>query len=623
MPSPDGIHPYGRIGINHAQPEVGIDYPLVGVPSADIAQLLADLCLNYEDRSDYDDALPAYQLPFRISWLAGFGTDPATGTPTAPVNSADIIIVDANDDVVFDSRSATMLLDRAWGPRLWIYEWVNATAHLTVVRHAAWAPEVTPITYSSAFNPDHAVLHARTVRRLPRRLKTVTALMQTISGALFDVEAQYNMEIAAQTIERGSRNVTQLTFNAVPGSGLGVYPDCEEELQVITKINGIAPTSSGHFFMVADECYFIRQPVVVISEDPRQTYPSVLLYPYNEIDESLLLGPDPLAGTTTSAVGWPQGKEYAHLYLGNDCVPCCDCADYVNAAQFIIREAAEFKKLARSANDAAKQYEAARTRFINDKNCRTRFPIRIALQPQVCPTIDVVVQFCNQSDQCITDLTLNLELDAAGGVGAELPGYTQVKGVHFNEPGNLTPLVERSRLIGDWPSYTMAWEYVPPYGSVYVKARFEFGECGGAEVAGEFEPYVIAAAATATVGGQLLTLPPVEGDDSIQEPEIATAYANAALRCPADLDDVAKKNFCLLPGGQQSPIGSIGPGSLWRAGATGPQGNAGATGPATPSFTFGPTPPASPVYGAVWLDSVTGRKFIFTYDDNTDQWIEI
>lgn len=553
MPPVDGTHPYGRVGINHAQPEVGIDYPLVGVPSSDIAQLLADLCLNYEDPSDYDDALSAFELPFRISWLAGFGNDAATGLPAAPVNSADAIIVDANNTVVFDSRAATLLLDRAWGPRLWIYEWITATAHLTIVRHAAWAPNATPLTYSSAFNPTNAVLHARTVRRLPRRLKTVTALMQTIAAAPFDIEAQYNMEISVETVLRGSRNVTQLTFSAIPGSGFGVYPDCEEELQVITKINGIPPNDSGHFFMTADDCYFIRQPVLVLSEDPRQTYPSVLLYPYNEIDESLLLGPDPTAGTSTTAAGWPQSKEQAHLYLGNDCVPCCDCADYVNAAQFIIREAAEFKNLARSANAAAKQYEAARSRFINDKNCRTRFPIRIVLQPQACPTIDVVVQFCNQSDQCITNLTLNLELDAAGGIGAELPGYTQVKGVHYSEQGSLTPLVERSSLIGSWPSYSMTWEYVPPYGSIYFKARFEFGDCGGAEVAGQFEPYVIAAAATVTVGGELLTLPLVEGGDNSEPPEIATAYASAALRCPAEADDVAKKNFCLLPNGQPIP----------------------------------------------------------------------
>lgn len=547
MPPVDGTHPYGRVGINHAQPEVGIDYPLVGVPSSDIAQLLADLCLNYEDPSDYGDAASAYELPFRISWVAGFGNDAATGSPAAPVNSADIIIVDANNVVVFDSRGATMLLDRAWGPRLWIYEWLTAAAHLTVVRHAAWAPEVTPTTYSSAFNPTNAVLHARAVRRLPKRLKSVTALLQTISSADFDIAAQYNMEISTQSLVRNSRTVTQVTFNAVPGAGFGVYPDCEEELQVITKINGIAPTTSGHFFMTADECYFIRQPTHVLSEDPRQTYPSVLLYPFNEIDETLLLGPDPLAGTTTEAAGWPASKDHAHLYIGNDCVPCCDCADYVNAAQFIIREAAEFKKLARSANSAAKQYEAARTRFINDKNCRTRFPIRVVLQPQACPTIDVLVQFCNQSDQCVTDLTLNLELDAAGGVGEELPGYTQVKGAHFSELGNLIPLVERSQLVGTWPNYTMTWEYVPPYGSIYFKARFEFDECGGAEVAGQFEPYVIAATVTATVGGELLTLPPLEGGNVAQEPELATAYASAALRCPAEPEDIAKKNFCLLP----------------------------------------------------------------------------
>jgi hypothetical protein len=559
MPSPDGIHPYGRVGINHAQPEVGIDYPLVGVPSSDIAQLLADLCLDYEDPADYNSALTAYELPFRIEWIAGFGTDPATGSPSAPVNSADIIIVDANNDVVFDSRSATILLDRAWGPRLWIYEWLSDTAHLTVVRHAAWAPEATPVTYSYAFNPTHAVLHARTVRRLPKRLKTASALLTTLTNAPFDLAAEYNMEIAAETITRGSRNITRVTFNANPGAGLGVYPDCEEELQVITKINNIPPTESGHFFISADGCYFVRQPVLVISEDPRQTYPSVLLYPYNEIDESLLTGPDPLAGTTTAAVGWPTSKEYAHLYLGNDCVPCCDCADYVDAAQFIIREAGEFKKLAKEAHAAAREYEAVRTRFINDKDCRTRFPIRVALQPQACPTIDVLVQFCNQTDTCLTDLVLNLELDANGGIGEEMAGYTQVKGAHFGNPGNLKPLVERAQLNGAWPNYSMTWEYVPPHASVYFRARFSFDNCGGIQVdplapGSELEPYVITAIATATVNGQTLMLPLRENsNDEVQEQ--ASGSAVAALRCPATQEDVAPKNFCVIPTSLPDPIG--------------------------------------------------------------------
>jgi hypothetical protein len=620
MPPVDGIQPYGRVGINHAQPEVGIDYPLVAVPSDDVSQLLADLCLSYEDPSDYNSALTPFKLPFRISWLGGFGNDPATGSPSAPTNAADIIIRDANNAPVFDSRFASLIRNLAWGPRLWLYEWLGDIGHLTVIRHTAWREDDTQKTYSSAFNPVSAQLHARTVRRLARRVKTITAVMTTISQDDVDLAAEYNMVLAPQSTTNGLRDGTRITFDATPGGGLGVYPDCEDKLLAITKINGITPTQSGNFFLLADECYFARQPVQLLSEDPRRTYPSVLLYPYNEIDVDL---PDPAAGTTTAAAGWPTEKEYAHLYLGNDCVPCCDCADYVDAAQFIIREASAFKALARKSQTAAKQYEDVRNRFIADKNCRTRFPLRVTLQPQACPTIDVVVQYCNQTDQCITDLRVNLELDAGDGVGAELPGYTQIKGARFGEPGNLNPLVERSKLNGTWPNYYMLWEYVPPYASVYFRTRFEFGECGGGEVAGQFEPYVVAAAITASVKGVTLKLPPLEGQGGNQPEIIATSYANAALRCPAANDDVAKKNFCLIDPTKPGSIGSMGPGSLWRAGATGPAGPAGATGVGSASFTFGPSPPPSPVYGAVWLDSNTGRKFIFTYDANSDQWIEI
>jgi hypothetical protein len=43
--------------------------------------------------------------------------------------------------------------------------------------------------------------------------------------------------------------------------------------------------------------------------------------------------------------------------------------------------------------------------------------------------------------------------------------------------------------------------------------------------------------------------------------------------------------------------------------------NAGAT------ISFGPTPPANPLVGALWWDSISGQLFIFYDDGNTKQWV--
>jgi hypothetical protein len=162
------------------------------------------------------------------------------------------------------------------------------------------------------------------------------------------------------------------------------------------------------------------------------------------------------------------------------------------------------------------------------------------------------VQFCNQSEDCIKNFVLKLALDADGGIGEEMPGYTQVKGVHFGDPGNLHPLVERSNLDGAWPNYSVSWEYSAPHASVYFRARFTFDNCGGVPISPsgpitEVEPYVITAVATATVNGQDLMLPPLEGQNEETELTQASGSAVAALRCPATSDDVAPKNFCVLP----------------------------------------------------------------------------
>jgi hypothetical protein len=55
---------------------------------------------------------------------------------------------------------------------------------------------------------------------------------------------------------------------------------------------------------------------------------------------------------------------------------------------------------------------------------------------------------------------------------------------------------------------------------------------------------------------------------------------------------------------------------VWN-GTTWTVANAGAT------ISFGPTPPANPLVGALWWDSVGGQLFLFYDDGNTQQWVVV
>lgn len=83
------------------------------------------------------------------------------------------------------------------------------------------------------------------------------------------------------------------------------------------------------------------------------------------------------------------------------------------------------------------------------------------------------------------------------------------------------------------------------------------------------------------------------------------------------------------PPGLPGPQGPIGvPGNDGAAGATGPQGpkgdkgDTGATGPAGGgAVTVSATPPASPVAGALWWDTIRAQLYVWYDDGSSQQWV--
>lgn len=546
---------HGRQGIGVVQPQAGIDFPIVQ-PSEDIRYLLADFHISFDQPSDYS-SVPPFKLPFRVYWLSGFGNaDPGFEVPTQggdgswssvcvsqsssgsidclpiPRNGRDIIIVDADDRVVFDSTHPDVSYEtRAWTDRLRIVVWRHPTDQtVSLVYHTAWNPTDSPEPkdYPSYFFPEEAVLDERVVARLPKRLRSLTVVLDNMRKTAVEFVAGYNMRIDADATQEpdGGRRTTRVTFNAVPGAGLGVFPDCTTPPLNIGSINGVLPTTAGDFYMAATDCYWIRQPTRVISESPLVTIPEINLTPGSVPTAGM---PSANAGSSKTALGWPNNDDprYAHLQFGNDCEPCCDCPDYVDAARYMNRTRDKYHDLGENLEVLRDLYHSNRERWLSAADCLNRKPLRIRLLPQSCPFLDVSIQFCNQTGACLNNIELSVTFTTspAGGTAVEVPGFTFITGAR-RIPGRTAPATDRYQMGGSWPTFTAFFDSAQPGQSVHARFRLSFGDCG---MSGG-----VAYAVTGTLTGS------VDGDpvmvNNTDEPPVlvaATAVDTQTLNCPA------------------------------------------------------------------------------------------
>jgi len=524
---------FGRKGIGVTQPISGTDFPLVE-PSEDVRYLLADFQLNYEDPADYDAAIAAFTPPFRVAWMYGFGCKPSTvpgdnssssmslGSesvvtfPPSPVHDVDIVVFDADDRVVFDSTTADTFTSRDWGPRLHIFTWSTGGLTCRLVRHTKWSRDrhPRPRNYPIAFLPENATLDARTIARAPRRIKSLRVVLDqfTLEDTI-ELTGGYNMTLVANTpVTVGRRHVSRIEFKAIPGDGLGTYPGCDPAPLYVRAINGQRPTATGHFYMAAAGCYFLRQPTLVIDET---TVPSATRAPYAIVEDL----PDELAGTTIDAAGWPASKYYGQLQLGNNCTPCCDCDDYVATAAYMNELGNTYAALGADAAKAGQRYRDAHARWETVRNCVLTHPLQIILRPQYAPFLDVAVQFNNVGSVCLHNVTVRVTLSTVpeGGVGIQVTGYTFISGPTLD--------VDAARYVmgGEWPEFTATWDSVPPGTSVNARFRLVFDGGGGVTSETGFTSYAVTADAAALSSGI-----PIE----TQTGDPITVSSTAVMRAP-------------------------------------------------------------------------------------------
>jgi hypothetical protein len=489
------------LGIGVVQPQSGLDYPFVSPglnadPTylLDVRELFADFYLSYDDRGYYWQTEKAAH-PLRIYWLYGFGNGPAfsTGQDSLPsvrvpnnTHAKDLIVIDNDNKVIFDSTQADYYEEIVWGDHYKIIEWRRnvkptdlATQQRSVCRAVQFLHLHTNTTIPErpiSFCPRNAVLDERAIEKIPKRVlamrvKTGDCVSEWFHDKVTLVNG-YNTEIAAGENENAFqnfavpetlRNNTNFTFRAAPGIGLGQFGACatgvcEEDAptgvcnpgedliikiceeptgEKITNFNGVPPNKQGNINLNASDCLFIRKPTQFIAGKPRNTY----------IVNGVALRPV--------------------MHIGGDCGPCCACEDYVETARYLKKVADRYSVIGERVSATQDLHEQNNRRWNDQRNCRLSRPLRLLLVPQPCPCIDVIAMYCNQCDDCAANVRLTISFSSdPGGVTARIDErYTEIVGVNYNIPAVIN---------GGWPSFSVDFPVVDAGSSVYAKFRLCF-----------------------------------------------------------------------------------------------------------------------------------------------------
>jgi hypothetical protein len=483
----------GRRGIGVMQAYCGLDYPFVPPLSADgdndIRYLVADFYLAYDDPGEYDTGSAKTAFPLRIKYLYGVGcvdNEPDPSFPE-PSHAADIVIVDANDNVVFDSTaSGTAFHTAAWGADYVIYAWQAADgAVCRLLAYTTWsATDDDTKDFSKYLMPPRAVLDARAVYKLPRRLKRISvedANVTTVAPA-GDIVLQngYNTTlVTGDTTAVDFRTVTPITLSAVAGSGAGRYP-CgtpDSSPKYITKINGVRPTAAGNLVLGGSGCLWARRPV-----------------DYTD--------------------GVPAPSTTAQQQMGADCKPCCACEDYAATALYMNSVRNRYKLIGQRAEHVRSLHEENVARWNSHRACSIQSPLRLLLVPQPCPTLDVVLMLCNPCTQCIpvSTLTVAFTSDEPGLTADVVCGYTALFASGVN--GRPVPINSPEAL-----TYSVNFPQITAGDSAYVKFRLKFSNRA---------QYSITGVLTGTAGSSPI-LTNCGGEGAAE----AVAQASQALACTA------------------------------------------------------------------------------------------
>jgi hypothetical protein len=462
------ISPGGRGGLGVIQPQSGLDYPFVN-PSEDIRYLVADFYFAHHAAVDYDTNETPIAYPLRIKRLYGVGcvenSVPGDHVPRAGV--ADIVIVDANNNVIFDTTVAELITEtvKNWGADYKLYLWQTKNETCRLLAYSTWAEtDGDKKNYDKYLAPQSAILDSRSVYRIPKNVLSLSVRNGTQTAGPYrgDIVFRngYNTEISNDLPATVAlRRTTRIGFSAEPGTGAGKYPCATGAETVIeypiNSINGVTPGIGGHFLMGAADCLWVRRPTIYTPENPR-----------------------------------PFAQSSAQQQIGADCKPCCGCSDYVATAMYMNYTRDRYKLIGRRATDVKSLHETNVARWNAYRQCTIQNPLKLAIVPQRAPFADVALMLCNNCEDCLQASTLQLvitvlsaenlepqteEINAAA-IDAEVEcGYTEV---YF--PGLAAKEIAISKVAQ--LTYLVPFPQLKAGDSSYVKFRLRFSARAKMEV---------------------------------------------------------------------------------------------------------------------------------------------
>jgi hypothetical protein len=394
MSNPRGRQP---IGVNQP-PGGGSLYPFVA-PSGDILYLLGDFFVSFDDLQD------EIVYPLRVAWMYGFGSvivSPPSGWPT-PAHSHDLVVVDANDQVVFDSTVATEFTSRSWDNRLLVLEWKTEDKVCRCTKFTTWtAADIADgqtLSYDNYILPANGELQADCWYKLPKRVTSLQVGLTNIAHTRIRLDEGYNISLTplenvnnftlqlpnlAQTkpLAEGTRVTNRVSISAVPGNGLGTFPGCVDSELVIRTINRVRSNNYQNFNLDSSDCIRYQRPVGLLSAFPRQ-------FDY-------------------AAFGLTHAEAASALEFNNDCKNCCDCTYFAQTYQGLKRQWFLYKDVADLAQTTRDVYSSNKDRWVAQKQIRETDMLRLRLFMDGNCKIRWGVAFCNASKCCISNVKIYL-----------------------------------------------------------------------------------------------------------------------------------------------------------------------------------------------------------------------
>jgi hypothetical protein len=414
----------------------GVHFPFIReVPEA--KRLFSDMYLGHKVKS----AL----LPLRVSEITGFTQPPISSSsfsdPAAPFR-AELVVVDAENAVVFDSATADRYSYKPWSDRFAIHEWVGADVVCRVVQHTGQHDPEDVLVYPDYQTLTGAVLDERVSEIWPDNVTKIIVNGNEIDG---DIEfvGGYNFTntLASTDAVDGNARINSIFVAAVPGSGLGLTPGCPEQVTQeipIRNINKAGPDARGSFVITGDECISIPRPGITSGQGSNR----VITF---DIDNGLTL------------------KE--------SCLPCCSCDDFMNTYRGIRRLYDKYAALGVRAEDVRMQHKKNVDRWNDQKTCRESAPVKIAGIPYTINNdscLKVALGVCNSYEACRGEFTVDVNFNTPSG----LKGYINPNSIFAYDAGGYN--AENYVLEGSWPNYKARWPIVDSQKLAKIKFDMSF-----------------------------------------------------------------------------------------------------------------------------------------------------